>query len=81
MKSGMKFLIESFYRSIVEDAPVPIPYEEILRTATIMDTIFDQLAAKASYNHFPRNVPFESRKMASGTEFPESSRSRTHVLR
>ena len=46
MKSGMKFLIESFYRSIVEDSPVPIPYDEILRTATIMDTIFDQLAVR-----------------------------------
>jgi predicted dehydrogenase len=43
MKSGMKYLIESFYRSIREGTPVPIPYEEILRTARIMDAIFDQL--------------------------------------
>src|SRR5262249_46808349 len=28
MKSGMKFLIESFYRSITENAPLPIPYRE-----------------------------------------------------
>ena len=48
MKSGMKFLIESFYQSIARDAPLPIAYDEILRTATMMDTIFDQLAAKAS---------------------------------
>jgi predicted dehydrogenase len=43
MKSGMKYLIESFYRSIVEDAPVPIPYRQILLTARIMDAIFDQV--------------------------------------
>jgi predicted dehydrogenase len=43
MKSGMKYLIESFYQSIVEGTAVPIPYSEILRTSTIMDSIFDQL--------------------------------------
>jgi len=43
MKSGMKFLIESFYRSIVEDGPPPIPYREILLTTRIMDSIFAQL--------------------------------------
>lgn len=43
MDAGMKFLIESFYRCIREDTPVPIPYREILLTSWIMDTIFDQL--------------------------------------
>jgi hypothetical protein len=43
MKSGMKYLIESFYRSIIEDTPPPIPYREILLTARIMDAIFAQL--------------------------------------
>jgi len=43
-KAGMKYLIESFYRSIVEGTPVPIPYREILLTARIMDVIFAQLA-------------------------------------
>lgn len=43
MKSGMKYLIESFYRSIVEGTPLPIPYREIVLTARIMDTIFAQL--------------------------------------
>lgn len=43
MKSGMKHLIESFYRSIVSNAPEPISMDEILRTALIMDQIFDQL--------------------------------------
>ena len=45
MDSGMKYLIESFYRSIREKLPVPIPYPEILRTARIMDAIFSQLHA------------------------------------
>jgi predicted dehydrogenase len=43
MKSGMKYLIESFYRSILGDGQVPIPYSEILLTARIMDKIFAQL--------------------------------------
>jgi hypothetical protein len=43
MDAGMKVLIESFYRSIREDGPVPIPYREILLTSRIMETIFDQL--------------------------------------
>jgi len=42
----MKYLIESFYRSIVKGAPPPIPYRQILLTAKIMDRIFDQLSAK-----------------------------------
>jgi predicted dehydrogenase len=46
MKSGMKHLIESFYHSIVNDGPPPIPYREIRLTSWIMDTIFDQLNAK-----------------------------------
>ncbi len=44
MKAGMKFLIESFYRSITDGTPVPIPYREILLTAKLMDSIFAQLA-------------------------------------
>jgi predicted dehydrogenase len=50
MKSGMKFLIESFYKSITEDAPLPVPYREILLTSRIMDAIFDQI-----YGHKDRN--------------------------
>jgi len=48
MKSGMKYLIESFYRSIREGTPVPVPYREILLTAKIMDSIFVQLEEKRS---------------------------------
>jgi predicted dehydrogenase len=56
MKSGMKFLIESFYRSVREQAPVPIPYREILLTARIMDAIFHQLAGKESQLQPPDQV-------------------------
>jgi predicted dehydrogenase len=47
MKSGMHFLISSFYKSIDGNAPVPIPYREILRTARIMESIFEQLRVPA----------------------------------
>jgi hypothetical protein len=43
MKSGMKFLIEAFYRSIKNEASPPIPYREIILTARIMDRIFSQI--------------------------------------
>jgi predicted dehydrogenase len=46
MKSGMKYLIESFYRSIAEGTPEPIPHREILLTTRIMDAIFAQLDAQ-----------------------------------
>jgi len=48
MDSGTRHLIESFYRSVRQDAPVPIPYREILLTARIMDSIFEQLSASRS---------------------------------
>jgi predicted dehydrogenase len=48
MDSGKKYLIDAFYRSILEDGPVPIPYREILLTAKIMEAIFVQLSAKQS---------------------------------
>jgi predicted dehydrogenase len=43
MKSGMKFLIESFHRSVIDDTPLPISYREIILTSTIMDRIFAQI--------------------------------------
>jgi predicted dehydrogenase len=46
MDSGMKCLIESFYSSIRQDTPVPIPYRQILLTAGIMDAIFAQLQTR-----------------------------------
>ncbi len=47
LDSGMKALIEAFYKSIQEDAPLPISSREIVLTAKIMDTIFAQLRANA----------------------------------
>ena len=52
MDSGMRFLIESFYRSIREGIPVPIPYRQILLTARVMDEIFDQLGSDRSETGF-----------------------------
>jgi predicted dehydrogenase len=43
MDAGMKHLIESFYSSVMEDRPLPIPYRQIVLTARIMDSIFSQL--------------------------------------
>ncbi len=41
--AGMRHLIGAFYGSILEDQPVPIPYEQIARTARIMDAIIGQV--------------------------------------
>jgi len=46
MKSGMKFLIESFYQSVIGNSPLPISYKEIILTSKIMDLIFDQIYKK-----------------------------------
>ncbi len=40
---GMKELISRFYASILDDAPLPIPYRDILRLGWIMEEIFRQL--------------------------------------
>lgn len=46
MDAGKKYLIESFYRSITDGTPLPIPYREILLTSKIMDAIFAQVSTK-----------------------------------
>ena len=51
MKSGMKFLIEKFYDSIINETEPPIPYREIILTAKIMDRIFTQLNNKKNSNN------------------------------
>lgn len=51
MNSGMKYLFEAFYRSIEQGTAEPIPYAEILRTARIMDAIFEQLNASQPAEH------------------------------
>jgi predicted dehydrogenase len=60
MKAGMKYLIESFYRSIVDSTPVPIPYREILLTARIMDAIFAQLDVQHERVQAPLQMPLHS---------------------
>jgi hypothetical protein len=47
MKAGMKHLIEAFYRSINDGAPLPISHREIILTCRIMDAIFAQVGRKA----------------------------------
>jgi predicted dehydrogenase len=42
-EAGRKHLIQAFYRAVLEDAPLPISYREILLTCRIMDSIFGQL--------------------------------------
>jgi predicted dehydrogenase len=41
--AGLKRLIEGFYAAVANDAPLPLPYREILLTARIMDDIFEQV--------------------------------------
>jgi len=66
MDSGMKYLIESFYRSIRDDAPLPIPYREILLTARIMDAIFEQISASRSQDR----PPFHADRVPAGKMAP-----------
>jgi predicted dehydrogenase len=40
--AGMRELISRFYRSILDDTPPPIDYDEILRVSRWMDTVFAQ---------------------------------------
>jgi hypothetical protein len=45
--AGLLTLIASFYRSVADSAPLPIPYREILLTSRIMDAAFGQLSKHA----------------------------------
>jgi predicted dehydrogenase len=49
-ESGIHFLISSFYQSLTENTPLPIPYRDILLTSRIMDEIFDQIGCEAGRN-------------------------------
>ncbi len=48
VQSGMKHLIDAFYRAVTDGTPLPIPYREILLTARIMDAIFSQIGTNES---------------------------------
>lgn len=56
MKSGLKYLIESFYRSIVDGAPDPIPYREIILASAIMEDIFNQLTEQCAKSSHDRRL-------------------------
>ena len=42
-EAGRKYLIETFYLSIIDDLPLPISYRQILLTIRIIDDIFVQI--------------------------------------
>lgn len=42
-ESGLYVLVNKFYKSLDGNCPLPIPYKDILLTATIMDRIFSQI--------------------------------------
>jgi predicted dehydrogenase len=44
MEAGKRELMTAFYRSIVDGTAPPIPSGEILRTARLMDSIFEQVS-------------------------------------
>jgi hypothetical protein len=46
--AALKTLIELFYNSIVNNAPLPLSYGEILLTSKIMDDIFSQIKCMAA---------------------------------
>jgi predicted dehydrogenase len=46
--AGFNFLIDAFYGSIRQDAPVPIPYRDILKVAAMTEAVFAQLREEPS---------------------------------
>lgn len=48
--SGMKVLIQMFYNSITDNRPLPISYQEVLTTSSIMDNIFAQIGGSKQRN-------------------------------
>jgi predicted dehydrogenase len=44
-EASLLTLISSFYKSVEDGAPLPIPYREILLTSRIMDAAFEQMKA------------------------------------
>lgn len=47
-EAGMRRLIESFYRAVMKQGPLPISQKEILVTTKIMDAIFRQVSGRSS---------------------------------
>lgn len=46
--SGMKNLMEAFYRSVMTEASLPLSYSEIVLTSRIMDRIFERLESESA---------------------------------
>jgi hypothetical protein len=67
VNAGMKCLIESFYQSIAQNQPPPIPYREILVTARIMDSIFEQVGSKPLAVSYDARVPEERMPVEMGS--------------
>jgi predicted dehydrogenase len=44
--SGIYYLIQSFYRSLSENTPLPISYRDILMTTRIMDQVFAKISRR-----------------------------------
>jgi predicted dehydrogenase len=58
-ESGIHTLISSFYRSLREDSPLPVPYRDILLTSRIMEEIFRQIQSAAPGKpKEPNELPF-----------------------
>jgi predicted dehydrogenase len=45
-ESGMRYLMRSFYKSVKENSPVPVPARDILLTSQIADEIFRQIGGR-----------------------------------
>jgi hypothetical protein len=69
MKSGMKFLMESFYQSIVSGVPLPIPYGEIVMVSHIMDAVI----ADIDMNKRTLASGRQSRSAASGANMQQQT--------
>jgi hypothetical protein len=45
-EAGLFTLISSFYRSVADGAPLPIPYRQILMTSRVMDAALEHIKSK-----------------------------------
>jgi predicted dehydrogenase len=68
MEEGKRFLTESFYRSITEAAPEPIPTRQIWLTSWLMDQIFKQISVSPPVmKTTSASSPFVDAPLATGT--------------
>ena len=60
MDYSMKVLIETFYKAIQGNGPLPISYREILVTARIMDKIFESVPPSGVVGNRPLERPADA---------------------